>query len=139
MDRKRLLGWAGLMLWFLALPARAAIGTFYGSGQIVGLPTGTLQQNPPGFAASAAIGQVSQLALTTATAAITVPSGATAVLLVMPAGNTTAVDLGGGYTSIINSGIHLSGTPYWAFLPLASGATLWASSSAAVTVTATFF
>ena len=138
MIKRFLLGALAVLL--AATPAFAtATATINLSGSVTGLRDGTLKVSAPAFSASSAIGQKQIVALTTATASITIPSGTTGVLLVMPASNTNTVDLTGGSLSPADSHINLSGTAYWAFLPLASGATLVASASAATNLSVTFF
>lgn len=117
----------------------AAKATVNLSGTVTGLRDGTLKISAPAFKASSAIGQKQTVSLTTSLAAITVPSGTTAVLLVMPAGNTNSVSLAGATGAAQAEQIHLGATAAWAFLPLASGATLVASASATTAVNVTFF
>ena len=140
MIKRFLLG--ALVVLLAATPAfAAATATINLSGSVTGLRDGTLKVSAPAFSASSAIGQKQIVALTTATASITIPSGTTGVLLVMPAGNTNTVDIIGAPTAGTNSAghIHLPGSAYWAFPPLASGATLAASASAATNLSVTFF
>lgn len=124
----------------LAPPAYAAAkATVHMSGKVTGLREGTLTISAPPFVATSALAQRETVSLTTATESIAIPSGTTAIAIVMPAGNTNTVDVTGGRLSPADSHIHLSGTAYWAFLPLASGATLVASASATTAVTVWFF
>lgn len=73
----------------------AATGTISAQAQIEGLPLGEELAGPLSVISTAALGVVSTLILAAGVNTVTVPAGATAVMIVQPATGTNAASLRG--------------------------------------------
>jgi hypothetical protein len=84
------------------------------SGSVGGLPTGSKSITVPQIVSNSAVGQITDLSLSTGNNVISVPGGATAAIILLPVGNTQMVTLKGAGG---DTGIALRGTT-WSVLSL---------------------
>jgi hypothetical protein len=110
------------------------IATLTLSGTITGEPDGSVTLGPTTDTANAALDYVQPVMLGTSFTQITVPAGATHVMVYLPANNTFNVTLAGTNTDT-GIGIGASG---WSKIPLAAGATLYAKASGAMAAATVF-